>query len=216
MEEEVGPARVGVCLPGRKAAGSRSGSFPEKLLGDLSWCLAAPLRPLEHAPPSVVGSQPGDRTAESVEMPGDTRESRCCPPQDTVLRECPPPSQGTVPASRRPESQGWGDTRFQDAWADRSQPPPWGQGPQEAVVGKAPAETPRVFQVVIATAPSASPPTSSGTCGTSTTRRSPSSATCATAASAADHLDRHLKKHEHEHARVGGSERRARGAWRMG
>lgn len=36
--------------------------------------------------------------------------------------------------------------------------------------------------VSTATAPSASPPTSSGTSGTSTTRRSPSGATCATAA----------------------------------
>ena len=146
--------------------------------------LQLPLEAAGSTPPSAVDPALRGQDSREGEMPEDTRESRCCPPRGHKPQRVPSTSSGNSPTASATQSQGWGDTCFQGHLAGTaSQLSTVVQGPQGGCEGRISAEAPCLPGVSTATAPSASPPTSSGTCGTSTTRRSPSSATCATAAS---------------------------------
>ena len=91
-------------------------SFPEKLLGASFLVLGRPLEAAGSTPPSVVDPALGGQDSRDGEMPGDTRESRCCPPQGTSPRESPPPSQGTVPQYPPPRVRDGGTPASRDTW----------------------------------------------------------------------------------------------------
>ena len=183
-EEEVGPGQSrGLSAREESCRQPVWAPFRKSCWEHLSWCLAAPLRPPGARHPLLWILRWGDRTAEM----GRCQETPGSPGAAHPRTQAPESALHHLRAQshsiRRPESGMGGHLLPGTLGWDCSQLSAVGQGPQGGRVGRGSAETPCLPGVSTATAPSASPPTSSGTCGTSTTRRSPSSATCATAAS---------------------------------